>query len=66
MMDKYEIEPSCISRSTSFWQFEQNEGRNPGKRSKGRISAKGRKDAAKPYLENSIKLLQNQFENLDL
>jgi len=46
--------------------IEQNEGRNLGKRSKGRISAKGRKNDAKPYLENSIKLLQNQFANLDL
>ncbi|KAH1221956.1 Toll/interleukin-1 receptor-like protein [Glycine max] len=47
-----------------FLAIEQNEGKNQGKRSKGRISAEGRKDAAKPSLENSIKLLQIYHQKL--
>ena len=54
------------AQKRKFLVIEQNEGRNQGKRSKGRISAGRRKDAAKPSLENSIKLQQNQFANLDL
>ncbi|RDY05075.1 hypothetical protein CR513_11126, partial [Mucuna pruriens] len=57
---------NLLTRKRKILAIEQNEGRNKGKRSEGRISAKRRKDAAKPSPENTIQLLQNQFANLGL
>ncbi|KAL2327872.1 hypothetical protein Fmac_021299 [Flemingia macrophylla] len=54
-----------LSKKRKFLEIEQNEGRNGGKRSKGRISAERGKDAV-DSMENTIKLLQNQFANLGL
>ncbi|XP_040872126.1 disease resistance protein RUN1 [Glycine max] len=56
-------EPSNpLARKRKFGEIEENEG----KRKKGIISAEGRKDDATSSQEKTIKLLQNEFENLSL
>ncbi|RZC09178.1 TMV resistance protein N isoform B [Glycine soja] len=56
-------EPSNpLARKRKFEEIEENEG----KRKKGIISAEGRKDDATSSQEKTIKLLQNEFENLSL
>ncbi|RDY10990.1 hypothetical protein CR513_04407, partial [Mucuna pruriens] len=47
---------NLLTRKRKILEIEQNEGRNQGKRSEGRISAKRRKDAAKASPENTIKM----------
>jgi len=49
-------------RKRKFGEIEENEG----KRKKGIMSAEGRKDDATSSQEKTIKLLQNEFENLSL
>uniref|UniRef100_A0A0R0JTI7 Uncharacterized protein n=1 Tax=Glycine max TaxID=3847 RepID=A0A0R0JTI7_SOYBN len=49
-------------RKRKFGEIEENEG----KRKKGIMSAEGRKDDATSSQEKTIKLLQNEFENLRL